>query len=107
MRVRGFSSWVRTGLPSAARSLSVLGSAEASSVVVGLVTVIWLPPREVLWRRRAVRAAVSFSKVMVASLWSPEVVMSKEAILPLWGRKRVSLWPAGMAWRDSGYLTRS
>jgi hypothetical protein len=53
------------------------------------VTVISLPPSWVWLRRRAVRAAVSFSKVTVADLVVPSVVMSMVEILPLGG---VSGW---------------
>jgi hypothetical protein len=52
----------------------------------GPVTVISLPPSWVLLRRRAVRAAVSLSKVTVADLEPSEGVMEMEAILPLGGR---------------------
>jgi hypothetical protein len=46
------------------------------------VTVISLPPSWVWLRSRAVRAAVSFSKVTVADLLGPSV-MSMDLILPL------------------------
>jgi hypothetical protein len=49
------------------------------------VTVISLPPSWVWLRSRAVRAAVSFSKVTVADFRPPSVVMSMEEILPLCG----------------------
>ena len=69
----------------------VLGRSEGgeSEVVVmgeeAAVTEMSLPPREVWLRRRAVRAAVSFSKVTVALLVVvvSSVVMSMLAILPL------------------------
>jgi hypothetical protein len=85
MRERGFSSWLSSGVSRVSAEV-VSGGGVADSLPV---TVISLPPSWVWLRRRAVRAAVSFSKVTVADLVLPSVVMSMVEILPLRG---VSGW---------------
>jgi hypothetical protein len=82
MRARGFSSSV---ISSVSRSALVVGAPLSWSSGRLEVTEISVVPSLVWLRRRAVLAAVSFSKVTVALFVSPSVVTSMEVILPLGG----------------------
>lgn len=84
MRARGFSSCV---ISSVSRSALVVGcSASTGDEPPADSTEMWVDPSWVLFRRRAVLAAVSFSKVTVADLVSPSALTSRLVILPLEGR---------------------
>lgn len=81
MRARGFSSCV---ISSESRSALVAWwSASSGDEPVADSTEMWVEPSWVLFRSRAVLAAVSFSKVTVADLVSPSALTSRLVILPL------------------------
>lgn len=83
MRARGFSSCVISSVSRVALEVGWVSS--SSDEAWGEVTVISEGPSLVWLRRRAVLAAVSFSKVTVADLVEPEGVTLMEEILPLGG----------------------
>jgi len=87
MRARGFSSWVISSVSRVSLDLYPEGWSGEGEVEASEVTVISLSPRRVWFRRRAVLAAVSFSKVTVADLREEGVegVTVMEVILPLGG----------------------
>lgn len=71
-------------ISSVSRSALVVGcSASTGDEPPADSTEMWVEPSWVLFSRRAVLAAVSFSKVTVADLVSPSALTSRLVILPL------------------------
>jgi len=80
MRERGFSSCVISSLSRVSLEVTWGVSSEDEEPL----TCTWVLPSWVLSSRRAVLAAVSFSKVTVADWVSPAGLISRLVILPLW-----------------------